>query len=162
MVEPYLARRHGREPVTYLHPKLKPILEKTYGVVLFQEQVIEIATAVAGFSPGGRPPAPGYDSCPFPAGNGSYRQGIYCQSRKAGHRSETARTIYSYIQGYASYGFMKPTAAFGTTAIKLHTSWHITRPSILLPPLHQPMGYYPPNTPARWPGSGVFQYSCPI
>ncbi|MGE5676276.1 MAG: DNA polymerase III subunit alpha, partial [Mycobacterium leprae] len=52
MVEPFLARRHGQEEVTYLHPRLKPILEKTYGVVLFQEQVIEIATAVAGFTAG--------------------------------------------------------------------------------------------------------------
>ena len=52
MVEPYIARRQGREPVTYLHPALQPILEKTYGVVLFQEQVIEIAIAVAGFTPG--------------------------------------------------------------------------------------------------------------
>ena len=52
MVEPYIARRSGNEPVTFLHPKLKPILEKTYGVVLFQEQVIQIATAIAGFTPG--------------------------------------------------------------------------------------------------------------
>ncbi|MFS8571383.1 MAG: DNA polymerase III subunit alpha, partial [Thermaerobacter sp.] len=52
MVEPFLRRRRGEEPVTYLHPKLKPILEKTWGVVLFQEQVIEIATAIAGFTPG--------------------------------------------------------------------------------------------------------------
>ncbi|MCL6580564.1 MAG: DNA polymerase III subunit alpha, partial [Firmicutes bacterium] len=44
MVEPYVARRRGHEPVSYLHPALEPILRKTYGVVLFQEQVIEIAT----------------------------------------------------------------------------------------------------------------------
>jgi error-prone DNA polymerase len=52
MVDPYLERRRGREPVTYLHPALERILSKTYGVVLFQEQVIEIATAIAGFTPG--------------------------------------------------------------------------------------------------------------
>ena len=45
-------RRQGQEEVTYLHPLLKPILQKTYGVVLFQEQVIEIARVIAGFSPG--------------------------------------------------------------------------------------------------------------
>ncbi|MBX5476601.1 MAG: DNA polymerase III subunit alpha, partial [Clostridia bacterium] len=47
MVEPYIRRRKGEEPVRYLHPSLEPILEKTYGVVLFQEQVIDIAHAVA-------------------------------------------------------------------------------------------------------------------
>ena len=52
MVEPYIDRRQGRAEVEYLHPALKPILEKTYGVVLFQEQVIEIAIAIAGFTPG--------------------------------------------------------------------------------------------------------------
>lgn len=52
MVEPFIARRQGLEAVTYLHPKLQPILEKTYGVVLFQEQVLEIAQAIAGFTPG--------------------------------------------------------------------------------------------------------------
>ncbi len=53
MVDPFLARRHGREEVTYIHPpKLEKILASTYGVVLYQEQVIEIATEMAGFTPG--------------------------------------------------------------------------------------------------------------
>jgi error-prone DNA polymerase len=52
MVDPFLARRRGEEAVTYPRPELKPVLEKTYGVVLFQEQVIEIARLVAGFSAG--------------------------------------------------------------------------------------------------------------
>jgi error-prone DNA polymerase len=52
MVEPYINRRQGREAITYLHPALEPILKNTYGVVLFQEQVLEIAQAIAGFTPG--------------------------------------------------------------------------------------------------------------
>ena len=48
MVEPFIARRHGLAPVSYIHPKLEPILKDTYGVVLYQEQVIEIATEIAG------------------------------------------------------------------------------------------------------------------
>src|SRR5699024_9550250 len=50
-VHPYIERVRGREPVTYLHPLLKPALEKTLGVPLFQEQLMQIAIDVAGFSP---------------------------------------------------------------------------------------------------------------
>ncbi len=50
-VNPYLRRRRGEEPVSYLHPRLEPILRRTLGVPLFQEQLMEMAVAVAGFSP---------------------------------------------------------------------------------------------------------------
>jgi error-prone DNA polymerase len=52
MVHPYLARRAGREPVTYAHPSLEPILARTLGVPLFQEQLLRMAMAVAGFTGG--------------------------------------------------------------------------------------------------------------
>jgi error-prone DNA polymerase len=50
-VNPFIRRRRGDEPVTYLHPRLEPILRRTLGVPLFQEQLMEMAVAVAGFSP---------------------------------------------------------------------------------------------------------------
>ena len=50
-VNPYIRRRRGDEAVTYLHPRLEPILSRTLGVPLFQEQLMEMAVAVAGFSP---------------------------------------------------------------------------------------------------------------
>ena len=52
MVHPYLKRRAGREPVTYAHPSLEPILKRTLGVPLFQEQLMRIAMVAAGFSGG--------------------------------------------------------------------------------------------------------------
>jgi error-prone DNA polymerase len=52
MVHPYLERRAGREPVRYAHPSLAPILERTLGVPLFQEQLLRIAMTAAGFSGG--------------------------------------------------------------------------------------------------------------
>ena len=52
MVHPYLRRRNGREPVGYLHPSLEPILKRTLGVPLFQEQLLRIAMTVAGFTGG--------------------------------------------------------------------------------------------------------------
>jgi len=50
MVHPFIRRRRGQEPVTYDHPDLKPILKDTYGIILFQEQVLEIAHTFAGMS----------------------------------------------------------------------------------------------------------------
>jgi error-prone DNA polymerase len=50
-VHPYIRRRNGTEPVTYLHPRLQPALERTLGVPLFQEQLMQIAIDVAGFTP---------------------------------------------------------------------------------------------------------------
>ena len=50
MVHPFIRRRRGDEPVTYDHPLLEPILKDTYGVVLFQEQILEIAHQFAGMS----------------------------------------------------------------------------------------------------------------
>ena len=52
MVHPYLRRRQGVEPVSYLHPLLAPALRETLGVILFQEQVLKVARDVAGFTPG--------------------------------------------------------------------------------------------------------------
>ena len=60
-VHPYIRRRNGAEPVTYLHPLLEPVLKKTLGVPLFQEQLMQIAIEIAGFTPGrGRSAAPGH------------------------------------------------------------------------------------------------------
>ena len=53
-VHPYLRRRQGKEKVSYLHPRLKPILEETLGVIIYQEQVIQTAMAIAGFTPARR------------------------------------------------------------------------------------------------------------
>src|SRR5437764_10671419 len=52
MVHPYLNRRAGREPVAYAHPSLEPILARTLGVPLFQEQLLRMAMVAAGFSGG--------------------------------------------------------------------------------------------------------------
>src|SRR5262249_22303148 len=52
MVHPYLNRRAGREPISYAHPSLEPVLKRTLGVPLFQEQLMRIAMVAAGFSGG--------------------------------------------------------------------------------------------------------------
>jgi len=50
LIPDYIARKHGKQKIEYLHPKLKPILEKTYGICIYQEQVMQIAQELAGFS----------------------------------------------------------------------------------------------------------------
>src|SRR5690606_4063422 len=52
MVHPYLRRRNGEEPVSYPHPLLEPVLGKTLGIPLFQEQVMQIAVVVGDYTPG--------------------------------------------------------------------------------------------------------------
>lgn len=149
MVEPFIARRHGLEPVTYLHPKLEPILAKTYGVVLFQEQVIEIATAVAGFTPGEA------DRLRRVMTHARSQDDMLAIGREfidkavvQGVEPAVAETIFSYIQGYASYGFCEAhAAAFADTAFK--TAYLLRHyPAEFFAGLlsNQPMGYYPPNT----------------
>ena len=52
LIPNYISRKHGKEPIVYLHPKLEPILKNTYGVIVYQEQLLKIARDLAGFSIG--------------------------------------------------------------------------------------------------------------
>jgi error-prone DNA polymerase len=146
MVEPFLRRRKGKEPVEYPDPRLASILRKTYGVILFQEQVIEIAKAVAGFS----------------AGEADRLRRVMTHSRsqqemnkigesfiesaiKNGTEPGVASEIFEMIRGYASYGFCEAHAAsFSVLASKsAYLAEHY--PAELYAGLMscQPMGYYP-------------------
>lgn len=149
MVEPFINRRGGREPVDYLHPKLESILEKTYGVVLFQEQVVEIAVEIAGFSPGEadllRRTMTHHRSREEMRAIGEH----FIQKALArGVSKKVAETIFSYVQGYAGYGFCEAhAAAFGHTAYKtayLLRHYPVHFYAALLS--NQPMGFYPSHT----------------
>jgi error-prone DNA polymerase len=147
MVEPYIARRHGQEEIKYLHPRLKPILEKTYGVVLFQEQVIEIATAIAGFSAG---EADRLRRVMTHARSEKVMQEIGAefieQAQNNGVDGDLAREIFACIRGYASYGFCEAhAAAFATTSFKtayMLKHYPVQYYTAILN--NQPMGFYPP------------------
>ena len=149
MVEPFVARRQGKEPVTYLHPVLEKILGKTYGVVLFQEQVIEIAVELAGFTPGEadqlrRLMTHNRSMAEMQALGRPFVE--KCVAR--GIAQDVAETVFGYILGYAGYGFCEAhAAAFGDTAYKtmyLLTHYPAHYYAALLS--NQPMGFYSPNT----------------
>lgn len=148
MVEPYLRRRQGREEVTYLHPKLRPILEKTYGVVLFQEQVLQIATELAGFTPGEADALRRVMTHARSAREmAEIGQRFHARAAREGLEPEVARQIFQMLEGYASYGFPEAhAAAFAATALRT-AQLSARRPEALFAALlsQQPMGYYPPH-----------------
>ncbi|NMB20493.1 MAG: DNA polymerase III subunit alpha [Firmicutes bacterium] len=149
MVDPFIARRHGHEEVTYIHPKLEKILAPTYGVVLYQEQVIEIATEIAGFTPG--------ESDRLRKVMTKFRsqqemeqigESFVTKAIAQGIERDIAETIFSYVVGYAGYGFCEAhAAAFADTAYR--TAYLLEHyPAQFYAALlnQQPMGFYPPNT----------------
>ncbi|MDI6871387.1 MAG: DNA polymerase III subunit alpha [Bacillota bacterium] len=149
LVEPFIRRRLGQESVTYLDPRLEPILAKTYGVVLFQEQVIEIATVLAGFTPGES------DRLRKVMTHARSRQEMaaigeefVARTVRNGVAPEVAQEIFGYLAGYAGYGFCEAhAAAFGTTAYKTaYLSCHYPAQFFAALLNNQPMGFYPPNT----------------
>lgn len=149
MVDPYIARRHGREAITYLHPKLEKILAPTYGVVLYQEQVIEIATEIAGFSPGEADRLRRVMTKFRSQGEmDKIGEEFIAKATARGVDRSIAETIFSYIAGYAGYGFCQAhAAAFADTAYR--TAYLLEHyPAQFYAALlnAQPMGFYPPNT----------------
>ncbi|MEX2536269.1 MAG: DNA polymerase III subunit alpha [Trueperaceae bacterium] len=106
-VHPYLRRRQGLEPVTYLHPSLEPILAKSYGVLLFQEDVLRIAVHVAGMSwteaDRFRKKVSGFsDLDDIEPERQSFIQGAM---RKVAATPEVAEAIFESIKAYQGFGF---------------------------------------------------------
>lgn len=152
MVHPYIRRRQGLEGVTYLHPKLKPILEDTLGVLLFQEQVIQVAVAVADFTPGEA------DSLRRAMSKkrsqeamGEIRQEFIDGAKRNGIGATLADRIFAALDGFAEYGFCKSHAA-GFALLCYQSAWlKKYHPSEFYCALlnNQPMGFYSPEVIVR-------------
>jgi error-prone DNA polymerase len=148
MVHPYLRRRAGEEPVEYPHPALEEILGKTYGVPLFQEQVMKIAIKVAGFSGGEADQlrrAIGWNSKTH---IDRMKQRLVDGMLKNGVSQEYAERVFRMVQGFGNYGFPESHAA--SFALLAYASCYLKRhhPAAFLAGLlnSQPMGFYAPNT----------------
>jgi error-prone DNA polymerase len=147
MVDPFVARRRGEEPVSYPHPALEPILRRTYGVVLFQEQVIEIAVRVAGFTPGEADRLRRVMSHDRSAREmEAIGRDFVAGAQRQGFDREVAEQIFEGLRGYASYGFCEAhAAAFGALAYRTaYLLEHAPAESFAGLLAEQPMGYYPP------------------
>ncbi|TMC76948.1 MAG: DNA polymerase III subunit alpha [Chloroflexi bacterium] len=147
MVNPYIRRRQGREPVQYAHPLLEPILKETLGVILFQEQILRVAIAAAGFSPSAadmlrRAMSRARSSTDMERLRGPFVNG----ARAKGVDDVTANEIFRQIAAFAEFGFCKShAAAFALTAY--HTAHlKLYYPAEFYVGLlnNQPMGFYSP------------------
>ena len=149
MVHPYLRRRAGREPVTVPHPNLEPILRRTLGVPLFQEQLLRMAMATAGFTGGEAEElrrAFGFkrrkqamDEVEKKLRAGMAEQGIAGEAAEAIIRSITAFALYGFPESHAaSFALL----AYASTYLKAH------HPAAFYAALfnNQPMGFYHPAT----------------
>jgi error-prone DNA polymerase len=145
MIHPFLRRRNGLEAVTYPHPKLKPVLERTLGVPLFQEQGMRMAIEAAGFSPGQA------DQLRRAMGHKRSRERmaeIYPKLVEGmvqnGIDREAAHQLFHMLEGFADYGFPESHAAsfallsYASSYVKCH------EPAIFLAAILnvQPMGFY--------------------
>ncbi|WP_017903866.1 error-prone DNA polymerase [Pseudomonas asplenii] len=112
MVHPYLRRRHGDEPDTYPSDDLKEVLERTKGVPLFQEQVMQIAVAAAGYTPGEADQLRrSMAAWKRHGGLEPHRQRLAEGMAARGYKPEFAAQIFEQIKGFGSYGFPESHAA---------------------------------------------------
>ena len=148
MVHPYLRRRNGQEPVTYLDARLEPILRETLGVIIFQEQVIRVAVALAGFTPGEADLLRRAMSRSRSAeAMGELRVRFLAGAQANGVEASVAEEAFRQLQGFATYGFCKSHAA-SFALIAYQTLWlKAHHPAELYCALlnHQPMGFYTPE-----------------
>ncbi len=147
MVHPYLSRRRGDEPVSYPHPALEPILERTLGIPIFQEQVMAIAVAVAGFTPGQADQLRRAMGAWRKKGTlGPIARRLYKGLREHGIDGEHAQRIVQQIQGFGEYGFPESHAASFSLLVYVSAWLRLYYPAAFAAALinSQPMGFYSP------------------
>ena len=146
-VHPYIRRRTGAEPVTYLHPLLEPVLSRTLGVPIFQEQLMQVAMAVGGCS--------GEDADLLRRAMGSkrgveridsLREKLYAGMAANGIVGDTADEIYLKIQAFANFGFAESHSLSFALLVYASAWMRLHYPGVFLAALlrAQPMGFYSP------------------
>ncbi|GAB2792250.1 hypothetical protein GCM10020360_13750 [Nonlabens tegetincola] len=148
-VHPYLRRRAGKEAITYSHPSLEPVLARTLGIPLFQEQLMQIATTVGGCT--------GEDADLLRRSMGSkrgkermdsLRAKIFAGMRENGIDGEQAELVYTQLESFADFGFAE-SHSISFALIVYVSSWlKLHYPAVFLAGLlqSQPMGFYSPRS----------------
>lgn len=148
-VHPYIRRKLGKEPVTYLHPSLVPVLERTMGVPLFQEQLMQMAVAVGDCT------AEDADLLRRAMGSkrgvekiGALKAKLYDGMAHNGITGDDADAIYEKIEAFANFGFAESHAISFALLVYVSSWMKLHYPGAFLAALlrAQPMGFYSPRT----------------
>jgi error-prone DNA polymerase len=147
MVHPYLRRRRGEEPVAYPSEEVRGVLERTLGVPIFQEQVMQLAVVAAGFTPGEADQLRrSMAAWKRKGGLEPFEKRLVEGMLARGYRREFAESLYRQILGFGEYGF--PESHSASFALLVYASAWIKRhhPAAFCAALlnSQPMGFYAP------------------
>jgi error-prone DNA polymerase len=147
MVHPYLKRRNGEEPEVYPKPELRQALGRTFGVPIFQEQVMQLAMIAADFTPGEADQLRrAMAAWKRKGGLGPFHDKLVGRMVAKGYEEAFAESIFRQIQGFGEYGFPESHAA--SFALLVYVSAWLKRhhPDAFLAGLlnSQPMGFYAP------------------
>jgi error-prone DNA polymerase len=149
MVHPYLRRRSGEEPATLPHPKLASILDRTLGVPLFQEQVMQLAIVGAGYT-GGEADQLRRDMAAWRRTGKleRHRERLLQGFTRGGIAREFGERLYQSIEGFGEYGFPESHAASFALLVYASSWLKVHHPAAFAAALvnSQPMGFYSPVT----------------
>lgn len=104
-IDPFIARKKGKEPIKYLHPDLKEITEVTNGVMIYQEQVMKVASKIAGYSLAEADILRRAISKKIKSDIDAGRNQFVAGAKQRGYTRETATDVYNHIERFANYGF---------------------------------------------------------
>jgi len=148
MVHPYLRRRSGEEAVTYPNEEVRGVLERTLGVPIFQEQVMELAVVAAGFSPGEADRLRrAMAAWRRKGGLGPFETRLIEGMRRRGYEERFARQIFNQILGFGEYGFPESHSASFALLVYVSAWLKCHEPAVFACALinSQPMGFYAPS-----------------
>jgi DNA polymerase III subunit alpha len=126
MVDHYINRKHGREPVTYLHPLMSTILQDTYGIIVYQEQIMQLAQELAGYSLGEADLLRRAMGKKVPEEMAAQRERFVSGAIKKGLDRKLATEIFDQMETFARYGFNRSHSAayamisFQTAYLRAH------------------------------------------
>jgi error-prone DNA polymerase len=149
MVHPYLRRREGAEPVTYASEAVKKVLERTMGVSIFQEQVMQLAVVAAGFTPGEADRLRrAMAAWKRRGGIEPFRDKLFGGMLARGYTQDYAQQIFQQIQGFGEYGFPESHAASFALLVYVSSWLKCHHPAAFACALlnSQPMGFYSPSS----------------